>query len=341
MSSRRFAFLLLLLVLALAAVLVFSLGVGAVNIPPERVVDVLFHPQKPGLNPAEVAIVRDLRLARVLLAALVGAGLAAAGAAFQALFRNPLADPYVIGASSGAALGATLAITLGLTWNLAGFGPTPLMAFAGALLAVLTVYLIAGGGGKATVIGLLLAGAALSTVLSSAVSLLMLTREETLHEIFVWLMGGFSGRSWPHLWSGAPYLAAGIAALWLLARPLDALACGEETAQTVGLSLPRARGVVVAAASLATAAAVASGGIIGFVGLVSPHIARMLFGASHGRLIPASALTGALLTLLADDLARVLLAPMELPVGIVTSLLGGAFFLFLLKTRQQELRRGA
>lgn len=340
MSHRRFTVVILLLAGLVVVTLVFSLGAGAVYIPADRVLNVLLNPANPVLDLVDIAIVRDLRLARILLAVLVGAGLSTAGAAFQALFRNPLADPFIIGASSGAALGATLAITLGLTWSMAGFGPIPLAAFLGALLAVFIVYAIAGGGRKATVIGMLLAGAALSTVLSSAVSMLMLVRDENLHEIFAWLMGGFSGRSWPHLYSSAPYLIAGMSALWLLSRPLDALACGDDTARTIGLSLSKARGIVVAAASLVTAAAVASGGVIGFVGLVSPHIARIVFGATHHRLIPASALVGALLTLLADDLARTIMAPLELPVGIITSLLGGIFFLYLLKTRQHEMRGG-
>jgi iron complex transport system permease protein len=341
MSQRRFTIIMFLLSGVLLIILIISLGVGAVYIPPDHVVNVLVNPERPGLASTDIAIVRDLRLARVLLAMLVGAGLATAGTAFQALFRNPLADPFVIGASSGAALGATLAITLGMSWSVAGFGPIPLAAFLGALLAVFVVYVIAGGSRSRTVIGMLLAGAALSTVLSSAVSMLMLVKDNNLHEIFAWLMGGFNGRSWTHLLSSGPYLVIGMSALWLLSRPLDALACGDETAQTIGLSLPKARGVVVVAASLVTAAAVASSGVIGFVGLVSPHIARLLFGATHRRLIPASALTGALLTLLADDLARTIMAPLEIPVGLITSLLGGVFFLYLLKTRQHELGVGS
>ena len=330
----------LVLFALLVIVIVLSLGVGAVSLPPRRVFDALLQPSDPRVKPTDISIVRDLRLARVLLAALIGAGLAAAGAAFQGLFRNPLADPYVVGASGGAALGASVAIVVGLTWRFAGFGPVPLAAFAGSLLAVFLVYFIAEVGGKASAITLLLAGAALSTLLSAITSLLMLVRDSTLHEVFAWTMGGLSGRSWPHLWSSGPYLLVGLGALWLLARPLDALACGEETAESLGLPLAQARGALVAAASLTTAAAVASGGIIGFVGLVAPHAARLLFGAAHHRLIPASALLGALLLVLADDLARTILAPIELPVGIVTSLLGGTFFLYLLKTRQQELRGG-
>lgn len=338
MSFRRFALFMVLLCALLTLAIVFSLGMGAVFLPPGRVVAVLLRPWDLDVKPTDIAIVRDLRLARVLLAALIGAGLAAAGAAFQGLFRNPLADPYVVGASGGAALGASLAIVTGLTWTFAGFGPVPLAAFLGSLLAVFIVYFIAEVGGKASAIQLLLAGAALSTLLTAITSLLMLVRDSTLHEVFTWTMGGLSGRSWPHLRNSAPYLLAGIATLWLLARPLDALAWGEETAESLGLPLRRTRGALVAAASLTTAAAVAAGGIIGFVGLVAPHAARLLFGAAHHRLIPASALMGALLLVLADDLARTVLAPVELPVGIVTSLLGGTFFLYLLKTRQQELR---
>ncbi|OQY29790.1 MAG: ABC transporter permease [Anaerolineaceae bacterium 4572_5.1] len=340
MSKYRFIVILLLLAGFLILSIILSLGVGAVYISPERVVRVFMDATSPDLSASDITIVRDLRLARVLLAALVGAGLGTAGAAFQALFRNPLADPYVIGASGGAALGATLAITMGLTWNMAGFGPIPLAAFVGSALAVLVVYTIAGGTGGGSVISLLLAGAALSTVLSSIVSLLMLVSDQSMHQIFSWLMGGFGGRSWTHLWSSGPYLLLGVISMWFLARPLDALACGDEMALTIGLPLPRARGAVVIIATLITAAAVSAAGIIGFVGLVAPHIARLLFGASHHRLIPSSALIGALLTLLADDLARTALAPIELPVGIITSLVGGVFFLYLLKSRQTELRGG-
>lgn len=315
----------------LVLAVVLSLGVGGVALPPDRVVRALLAPADPALRPADVAIVWDLRLARALLAALVGAGLAAAGAGFQGLFRNPLADPFVIGASGGAALGATLAIVLGGE----GGWPTvavPVAAFVGALAAVLLVYLIAAPGGDSAT-ALLLAGAALSTMLSALVSLLMLLNDRELPEIFAWLLGGFSGRSWNHLALSAPPLLAGVLALWLLARPLDAIAAGEETARSLGLPLRRARGAIVAAASLATAAGVAAGGIVGFVGLVAPHVARLLCGSNHGRLIPASALIGALLLLLADSAARSVAAPMELPVGILTAVLGGPFFLWLLSRR--------
>lgn len=256
----------------LVAALVLSLGLGAVPLAPGRVLEALAT-RTPWGGPAravDVTIVWDLRLVRALLAMLIGAGLAVAGAAFQGLFRNPLADPFVVGASGGAALGATLAITASLPWSLWGFGPVPLAAFVGALPAAAVVYAVAEAGGYAPAVALLLAGAALSTLLSAAVSLLMLLNDRALTGVFARLLGGLGGRSWPHLGASAPCLLAGLGALWLLARPLDALACGEETAQSLGLSLPRARGAVVAAASLTTAAAVAAGSIISVVVTTNP-----------------------------------------------------------------------
>jgi iron complex transport system permease protein len=309
--------------------LLYSLGVGGVAVPLDQVARALVTPRDPTLRPAYLTIVWELRLARALLAALVGAGLAGSGTAFQGLFRNPLADPFVIGASSGAALGATLAIVSG---NLAGGWPTlsvPLGAFLGAILAVLLVYTVSASGERSP-LGLLLAGAALSTMLSALVSLLMLLNNRALPEIFAWLLGGFSGRGWSHLAMSAPALLLGLGLLWLLARPLDALSTGEESARSLGLPLSQARLLIVAAASLATAAGVAAGGIISFVGLIAPHIARMFCGTNHANLIPASALIGALLLLLADSVARSAVAPLELPVGILTAMLGGPFFLWLL-----------
>jgi len=327
-SHSRIALIPLLLgVLVLVSIV--SVAVGAVVLPLPRVVRALLQPQAPGVEATDVTIVWDIRLGRVLLAALIGAGLAGSGTALQGLFRNPLADPFVIGASSGAALGATLAIV-------SGFGAVALMAFVGALLAVTAAYSIAEMGGVVPATALLLAGAALNTFLSAIVSLVMLFNEQSAYAVLNWLLGGLSGRSWAQLWASLPYMAIGLSVLWLLARPLDALAFGDETAQSLGLSLGRARGIIVAAASLTTAAAVAAGGTIGFVGLIAPHAARLLVGAEHARLIPASALLGALLLLVADDVARTALAPLELPAGVLTAALGGPFFLYLLKTRQGD-----
>lgn len=332
---RRFRGWALVLGLALLASMAASLCFGAVTLTPRQLWAALWD--LPGADATQRIILWDLRLPRTVLAALVGGGLAAAGTAFQALFRNALADPYVVGASSGAALGATLALTLGWSTGFAGLGPLPLAAFLGALLAVAVALLLAESGGSASVASLLLAGTALGAMLSAAVSFLLLWRDQPWFQVFNWLLGSFSGRSWAHVAVSWPYFAVSFVALWFMARPLDALTLGEETASSLGLPVRRVRIGVIAAATLAAGVAVAVSGIIGFVGLIAPHIARLLFGAGHRRLLVASALLGAILLVWADIGARSALAPVEVPVGIVTAALGGPFFLYLLRRRGGRL----
>lgn len=325
MTRGRF----LLLLAGLAAVLVLagagSLLVGSASIPPGRAAEILL-----GAGASlDRTILLDLRLPRVLLSIVVGAGLAGAGTAYQGLFLNPLADPFVIGASSGAALGATVAI-------LTGLGGLPFAAFLGALGAVGLVYLLGGSGGSSSPLTLLLAGAAVGTIVGALVSLLMILNDQSLGVIFNWLLGGLSTATWRELGYGAPMIAVGIAALGFLSRPLDALALGDDTARSLGLSVGAFRLAIVLAATLTTAAAVAAAGIIGFVGLVAPHAARRIVGGRSSRLLPASCFLGALLLLLADGLARGLAAPREIPVSIVTALVGGPFFLLLLRRRSLD-----
>jgi iron complex transport system permease protein len=329
--------MLLLLTVILAIADLFSLSVGAVSIPVQRVVQILGETTAPEMPATDETIVWDLRLPRILLASLIGGGLGAAGAGYQGLFRNPLVDPFIIGASSGAALGATLAIVVGLRESVLGMGAVSAAAFLGALLAVAVVYGIASIGGHVSIPSLLLAGVALSNFTLALVSLLMLWSDEKVITIFGWLMGSLSGRGWPVLGTTTPMVLAGSLVLWLQSRALDSLAFGEETAVSLGLRLERLRVVVVVAASLTTAAGVAAGGIIGFVGLVAPHVARLLVGARHALLIPASALLGAILLVLADDLARTIAAPNELPVGVMTALLGSPFFLALLNAQGRQM----
>jgi iron complex transport system permease protein len=317
-----------------------SLGLGAVAIPPSRIFEIIFTAQEIQPAPTDLTIIWELRLPRVLLACCVGAGLGIAGAGYQGLFRNPLADPFVIGASSGAALGAALAIAGGLQFSLFGLETSSLAALAGALVAVGIVYGIAAVGRQVPVLSLLLAGATVSSFFGALVSLVMFLSDEKLASIFAWLMGSLSGRGWPVLGRMAPLILAGCLTLWLLSRSLDSLTFGEETAASLGLRLLRVRGLVVLAASLATASCVAAGGVIGFVGLIAPHVARLMFGARHVLVIPASGLAGMLLLLVADTLARTVAAPAELPVGIVTALLGCPFFLYLLKTRHRDFGSG-
>lgn len=325
MLTRR-SVILLLLTLAVAVGLGLSLGVGAVPLTSSQVIAAL---NGTPIKASHSAIVWDFRLARGLLVCLCGAALSAAGVGFQGLFRNPLADPYIVGASSGAALGATLSVVLAHSSEPSL--PIHVAAFIGSLSAVFLVYLLAETSGFGSIAALLLAGAALSTMLSAIVSLLLILNDQALHEVFAWLLGGFGGRSWNHLRQTVWIAPIGIAALWLMSRPLDALTAGEESAHALGLDLRWARFVIITGASLATAAAVSAAGIIGFIGLIAPHIARSLFGAGHSYLFPSSMLIGMILLLFADCLARGVLPPLELPVGVLTALLGGPFFLLMLR----------
>ncbi|RMF11909.1 MAG: iron ABC transporter permease [Candidatus Dadabacteria bacterium] len=323
--SRRFGILLVLLV-CLALALLAGVMFGSVALSTGDV----WRAIRDGGGPGGV-IIRELRLPRVVLGVLVGAALAASGTAYQSLFRNPLADPFIIGASSGAALGATLAIVAGGGQIGGGLSLVMVGAFLGALAAVAVVYALGAGGSPLT---LLLAGVAVGTVLSATVSLIILVRDQSLQMVYYWVLGGLSGHGWnvmPALLSiggGASML------LWALARPLDALAFGDEVAGSIGLPLGRARAAIVLLATTATAAAVAVSGIVGFVGLIGPHIARRLVGGRHGVLMPAAMMAGAMLLVLADLVARTAIAPVEIPVGILTSLLGGPFFLYLLRRRR-------
>lgn len=334
-------FLAACLILALA--LVASLCLGAASLSPLQVLRALgsrlglvAQTEDPQALMA-VTIVWDLRLARTLLAGVAGAALGAAGAVLQGLFRNPLADPYALGVSSGAALGAVAALSLGITAPLATVTALQGLSFVCALGSALLVYMIAKVGGKrAPTASLLLAGAAVGSFLGATVSLIMTLRQRDLQRVFFWLLGGFGGKSWGDLGAALPAAAISIAFAMLLARPLDILGSGEEAASSLGLDVGRTRALAVAASALGTAAAVSAGGVIGFVGLLGPHLARLLVGPGHRRLIPASAATGAALLMVADAAARSIASPIELPVGVVTALVGAPLFLWLLSRRGPE-----
>lgn len=319
---------------ALLAAALGAVATGPAPIPLRTVIDILLAqlgvPVAPTWNDAAASIVVHLRLPRVLLAITVGAGLAGAGTVFQGLLRNPLADPYIVGVSGGAAFGATLAITTGLTAGALGLAATPLLAFAGALAATTAVYGLARRGGETPVEDLLLAGVAVSAFLAAIVTWLQLAGGESLQRVIFWLMGGFSGRGWPHLAMAAPSVLVGLSVAWLFGRDLNALLLGDETARSLGVEVGATRRVLIAASSLMAAAAVAAAGLIGFIGLIVPHLLRLAVGPDHRRLIPAAALGGAVLLVLADMLARSAIMPTELPVGVLTAAMGAPFFLFVL-----------
>ncbi|MGV3482926.1 MAG: FecCD family ABC transporter permease [Planctomycetaceae bacterium] len=320
---------------AMVACAVISLGVGAVPIHVSKVVASLFEAGS-SLDSTSSAILVQLRLPRVLSACLVGASLGAAGVGFQGLFRNPLADPYIIGASSGAGLGATLAVIGGLQIGVFGLGGIAIAALLGSIGAVAIVFAIGSLSTDRSPLSLLLAGVALSSMINAIVSLLMFLNDEKIVVILSWLMGSLAGNDWQVVRAATVSTAMGVGLLWILARPMDANLLGEQAAQSLGLDLIKFRVLVVAAASIATAAAVSAAGIIGFVGLIAPHIAGYLVGPRHLWLVPTSGCIGAIILLVSDALARTVVAPAELPVGIVTALLGCPFFLVLLKTRSSR-----
>ncbi|MEW5922256.1 MAG: iron chelate uptake ABC transporter family permease subunit [Bacillota bacterium] len=337
--QRRF-FLLVLLALLLFT-LVYSLGLGAVSLG-RREIFYIFLERVTGAVPADVAIsaasrdiILNIRLPRVFQAALVGAALSVAGATLQGLFRNPLADPYIIGVSSGAALGATVAIVSGLTLGFAGFGAVPIMAFAGGLLTIALVYHLSRQGNHVPVMTLLLAGIAVGAFLSAFVSLLIFFSGERLHQVVFWMMGGLGGARWSYLRVMLPYVLLGCGCIYFFSRELNAMLLGEDTAHTLGIDPEKLKKIFLVAASLLVSAAVSTSGIIGFIGLVVPHIVRLLAGPDHRFLLPASALCGAIMLIGADTLARTIIAPAELPVGIITALLGAPFFLYLLRQRKK------
>ncbi len=346
--ARGILWVLGLCALCLAAV-VLACGVGSYPAPPALALRALLAAaglaDGAGLDPGLVVVVVDIRLARALLAMLSGAALAVAGAVFQGVLRNPLADAFTLGVSGGAAFGASLAILTGLAADTAlnaavagaggGAGALPVFALCGALAAlaaVLGLGRMAGGAvGGARRETLVLAGIVVSTFLSALISLLKSLDEESVASIVFWIMGSFQGRGFEHIGLALPYMALGLALVLWRVRELDLLALGETQARLLGLDAARSRLWLLIGASLLSGAAVAVSGVIGFVGLVVPHLLRMALGAGHGLLVPASGLLGALLLLASDVLARSLLpGGAELPVGVVTALIGGPFFCLLL-----------
>ena len=333
----RFRLLLLGLAVLLALSCALSLVFGAAQVPLERVLAILAR-QLFGIEPAvavsvgQDSIVWQLRAPRVLLGALVGAGLALVGTALQAVTRNPLADPHLLGVSSGAAFGAVLVVLyLG---EFAGMLSLPLAAFVGAMASMLLVLAIASRGGRLHSERLLLAGVAVAFVMMAASNLLLyLGNPHAASSVLFWMLGGLGLARWELLWLPALCLLLALVVLLGLGRALNALMAGEQSAVSLGLEPRRVRLLVFVVASLLTGVLVSLSGAIGFVGLMLPHVARFLVGAEHRRVLPVAALLGALFLVWVDVAARTWLAPQDLPIGIVTAAIGGAFFVALLRRR--------
>lgn len=276
-------------------------------------------------------ILWKIRLPRILMCILAGAVLSVSGAALQGLFKNALCDPHILGVSSGAGFGAAIAIAFGLSHTLLGVGSITLLAFAMGILSIFLVTSLAKSGGKVSNISLLLSGVAVSAFMSAGILLLMRMANDKAENIIFWTMGSMTFANYKQLIYTAPIVIATIAVIMLYSRELDMLSQGEVWAAECGVNVARTRNVILIMCAIGTAAVVAGSGIIGFVGLMVPHVIRMIFGPKHNRLIILSALLGAVFLLFMDTLARVIAAPLEIPVGILTAMVGVPFFLFVLK----------
>jgi iron complex transport system permease protein len=288
-----------------------------------------------GLPERDAAILWQLRLPRVVLGALVGAMLALAGAAYQGVFRNPLADPYLLGAAGGAGLGATLAIAYGPDTSSWPVGLLPLAAFAGAVAGVAAAYALGRSGGGRTTTTLVLAGVAVASFLTAVQTFVQQREDDTLREVYGWILGRLSTAGWREVALILPYTLLSAAVIVACRRLLDVLAVGDDEAESLGVRAARVRLVVVAAATLGTAAAVAVSGLIGFVGIIVPHTVRLVAGSSYRLVVPLCLLLGAAFLILADLVARTVMAPGELPIGVVTAFFGAPFFAVVLRTTRR------
>ncbi|MBI3738553.1 MAG: iron ABC transporter permease [Chloroflexi bacterium] len=325
---KPFAFALI----ALAFALTLSLAIGSVFLsPPELWAALTGHGTQ-----TSIAILWSIRLPRTVLIALTGMALSGSGAAYQGLFRNPLADPFLIGVASGAGLGAVIAMSVKWPYTFWGLMAIPMSAFVAALLTVLIVYSLARVGKTVPTTNLILAGVAFSSFATSLTSFLMLRSTGEVRRALGWLLGGASQSGWTAILAIAPYLFIGLGILIFSGHAMNLLQFGDDQAQQLGLNVTRAKTILLISSSLATAAAVAFSGIIGFVGLIVPHIMRLWWGADYRRLIPLSIISGATALLISDIIARVVLAPQEIPVGIVTALAGAPFFLWVLRRAKNQ-----
>lgn len=315
----------------LAAALLAALAVGSVAVTPGEIVAAIVRGLQGRLDGATDVIVWQVRLPRVLLAAATGAALALAGTAYQAVFRNPLADPYLLGAASGAGFGAALALVYGGAWAWLGIVGVGGSAFVVAVATVVLVVLLARRRGRLPITSLILAGVVLGSSLSAATSFVMLADRERTAGVLAWLLGSFAFAGWRDVAILATCLVLAVPAALAARRAFDLLLVGETSARQLGLPVERFKWIVVLAATLLTAAAVSVAGVIGFVGLIVPHAVRLAVGPEHRELVPLSVLWGAAFLVAADLVARTVLSPAELPVGIVTALVGGPFFLVLLR----------
>ncbi|NQT00774.1 MAG: iron ABC transporter permease [Planctomycetes bacterium] len=327
MTPKKLIFRVVSAMLVLVAVMLVCSLIGTESISLKAVFN---GPGTQAANP-DYQIFVEFRLPRIILACLVGAALACSGVVFQALLRNPLADPYILGISSGAGLGAIIAVICGFNWTVWGRSPIAVFAFTGALGTVWLVWFIGRMAGRFHVTGLLLAGVVVNAFFSAVIMFLTsIAKSQQVYSTIFWLMGNMTEEDFLVLWIGSGCVIGGIIALFYISPQLNALSFGEEDARSMGVNIARTKLIAFGIAAAITAVAVSLSGLIGFVGLLVPHAVRLVFGPDHRQLLPLSGIVGAIFLVIADTLARVIIAPAQLPVGVVTAILGGPFFLVLL-----------
>lgn len=329
-TMRRTPVLSSLVLLFLA--LLLSLAIGSVFISPQEIWQTILGRG----TDISTSILWRIRLPRTVLIALTGAALGGSGATYQGLFRNPLADPFLIGVASGAGLGAVIAMSVKWPYSFWGLLAVPMAAFIAALLTVFIVYTLARVGQTVPTTNLILAGVAFSSFATSLTSFLMIRSTSEVRRALGWLLGGASQSGWTAILAIMPYVIIGLGILLVSGHALNLLQFGDDQAQQLGLNITRTKRILLIASSLATAAAVAFSGIIGFIGLIVPHLVRLWFGPDYRRLLPLSVLGGAAALLFSDVIARIVLSPQEIPVGIVTSLAGAPFFLWVLRRSRNQ-----
>lgn len=338
---NRQHFTISILSIALLVSLLIGISQGSVSLPFKTIFAVFTHPLYSGDPPinrhaVESIILIDIRLPRVISAALVGASLATSGVLFQGLLRNPMADPYFLGTSAGAALGATLALSLSGIPTLLGWGLVPTFAFAGAIITVTAVYLLATIDGTTPVIRLILMGFVVSAVLMAIVTLLIVLNSKlqlNIRHLVAFLFGGFGTNNWQQILTLAPVIFVCLSYSAATSNILNAFSLGEEAAYNLGINIRRHKALIIVVASVLTSSAVSLSGLIGFIGLMAPHAARIAIGPDHRQLILASSLAGATFMVLADLVSRIAIAPTEIPVGVITAILGAPLLLYLLRNR--------
>ncbi len=326
-------------VVLLVTITIVASTVGSITIPFTDIINILIArilmPDRLSSYPlTETIILLDIRLPRIFMAGLAGAALAISGAAYQGMFRNPLADPYLIGVSQGAALGAVIGFLLPFNMPVIVI---PVLAFFGAVLSVLAVFFISRTGRTLPLTTMILGGVAVGAFLASITSYLLIVSNDRLHGIIFWLLGTFALADWDRINLMLPYILAGSSVIILLARPLNVMQLDEEQARQLGINVEAIKLIVIASATLSTAAAVCFCGVIGFAGIIIPHTVRLIFGPDHRLLLPLSLLMGASFLILADTAARTVIMPTEIPIGVITAFIGAPFFLYLLRQKKKAV----